>query len=80
MSIRYNDVQYFSSAISYFDYTGGEFKNYVLETINPKRDVPFPTYFSSKKSIMNVDGFPTTVGSLSVDPHIAATIHPAPEN
>lgn len=39
----------------------------------------FSAYFSSKKSIMKVAGFPTTVGSFSVDPHIAATIHPAPE-
>lgn len=36
------------------------------------------TYFCSRKSIMKVDGFPTTIGSLSVDPHIAATIQPAP--
>jgi len=36
------------------------------------------TYFCSRKSIMKVDGFPTTIGSLSVDPHMAATIHPAP--
>lgn len=28
---------------------------------------------------MKVAGFPTTIGSFSVDPHIAATIHPAPE-
>lgn len=27
---------------------------------------------------MNVDGFPTTIGSFSVDAHMAATIHPAP--
>lgn len=27
---------------------------------------------------MKVDGFPTVIGSLSVDPHIAATIQPAP--
>lgn len=37
------------------------------------------TYFSSKKSIRKVEGFPTTIGSFCVAPHIAATIHPAPE-
>lgn len=37
------------------------------------------TYFSSKKSIRKVEGFPTTVGSFCVVPHIAPTMHPAPE-
>lgn len=37
------------------------------------------TYFSSKKSIRKVEGFPTTIGSFCVVPHIAATMHPAPE-
>lgn len=36
------------------------------------------TYFFNKKSIINADGFPTTMGSFSVEPHKAATIHPAP--
>lgn len=41
--------------------------------------VIFP-YFFSKKSIMNVDGFPTKMGSFSDDPHTAATMQPAPES
>lgn len=36
-------------------------------------------YLSSKKSIIKVDGFPTTIGSFWVDPHTAATMHPAPK-
>ena len=36
------------------------------------------TYFCIRKSIMKVAGFPTTIGSLSVEPHMAATIQPAP--
>lgn len=42
------------------------------------RDLTKCTYFCSKKSMRNVDGFPTTTGSFSVVPHTAATIHPAP--
>lgn len=36
------------------------------------------SYLSNKKSIRKVDGFPTTIGSFCVDPHTAATMHPAP--
>lgn len=36
-------------------------------------------YFCCKKSIRKVEGFPTTIGSFSVVPQIAATMHPAPE-
>lgn len=48
---------------------------YILHIMNWNRICP---YFCRRKSIMKVDGFPTTIGSLSVDPHIAATIQPAP--
>ena len=38
------------------------------------------SYFFNKKSIMNVDGFPTTMGSFSDDAHTALTMQPAPES
>ena len=38
----------------------------------------FP-YFFNKQSIMNIDGLPTTMGSLSHDPQTAATMQPAPK-
>lgn len=36
-------------------------------------------YLFCKKSIMNIDGFPTTIGSFWVEPHTAATMVPEPE-
>lgn len=35
-------------------------------------------HLSNKKSMRKIDGFPTTVGSLPVEPTTAPTIHPAP--
>ncbi|KAK9210544.1 hypothetical protein WN944_002915 [Citrus x changshan-huyou] len=43
------------------------------------RSVLEPAFCPNKIPVsISVDGFPTTISSLSVDPHMAATIHPAP--
>ena len=72
-----------ASASRFFNFLMGRSYHVLIKNANrltshDKTQFIFP-YFFNKQSIMNVDGLPTTMGSLSHDPQTAATMQPAPK-
>lgn len=51
---------------------------HLCNTYGNRKMVIHVTYLSTKMSMMKDDGFPTTIGSFSVDAHNEEIVHPAP--